>query len=72
MYGRGYKIDGRLEMVANINSNSVNGKNVGYIQVKFADQTIKVMLAPGLITGTAYGDRMFYFTGKTICTDIEN
>ena len=30
------------------------------------------MLAPGLITGTAFGDRMFYFTGKTICVDVDN
>lgn len=30
------------------------------------------MLAPGLITGTAFGDRMFYFTGKTVCMDVEN
>lgn len=35
LYGRGYRIDGALETVANLHSNSVVGKNVGSIVVRF-------------------------------------
>jgi hypothetical protein len=35
LYGRGYKIEARLEMSANIHSNSVTGKNVGKFMVHY-------------------------------------
>lgn len=56
-------MDARLEMVANIHSNSVTGKNIGYIKVIYENprQEVYVILAPGLISGTTFGDRIFNF-----------
>ena len=59
-------------MVANIHSNSVTGKNIGPLKIIFPDQTIHIVLSPGIITGTAFGDRYFLFNGKTVLLDLEN
>jgi hypothetical protein len=59
-------------MSGNIHSNSITGKNIGYLKITFLNQTIYCMLAPGTMYGTMFGDRIFLFSGKNITIDLEH
>ncbi|CAD8111875.1 unnamed protein product [Paramecium sonneborni] len=73
-YGRKYKIDARLELVANFHSNSVVGRNVGEVKVIFENppQEIIILLAPGCIYGTTFGDKSMDFLEKQFLFDLDN
>ncbi|CAD8101040.1 unnamed protein product [Paramecium primaurelia] len=73
-YGRKYKIDARLELVANFHSNSVVGRNVGEVKVIFENppQEIIILLAPGCIYGTTFGDKSMDFLEKQFLFDLNN
>ncbi|CAD8209304.1 unnamed protein product [Paramecium pentaurelia] len=73
-YGRKYKIDARLELVANFHSNSVVGRNVGEVKVIFDNppQEIIILLAPGCIYGTTFGDKSMDFLEKQFLFDLDN
>jgi hypothetical protein len=59
-------------MTANIHSNSITGKNIGYLKIMFSNQTIYCTLAPGVIHGTMFGDRIFLYSGKNMAIDLEH
>ncbi|CAD8185390.1 unnamed protein product [Paramecium octaurelia] len=73
-YGRKYKIDARLELVANFHSNSVVGRNVGEVKVIFENppQEVIILLAPGCIYGTTFGDKSMDFLEKQFLFDLNN
>lgn len=72
MYGRGYKVDGHIETVANMNANSVQGKNVGYLRITYYNTGAMhdYMMVPGIFSGTTFGDRVFNMSGKGLCIDV--
>ncbi|CAD8120528.1 unnamed protein product [Paramecium sonneborni] len=74
MYGRSYKIDGQLELVANFHSNSVVGRNVGTFKITFENPHQEVLLtfAPGSLNGTTYGDKVLNYLEKQFIIDFKN
>ncbi|CAD8176370.1 unnamed protein product [Paramecium pentaurelia] len=74
MYGRQYRIDAQLELIANFNSNSVVGRNVGTLKISFQNphQIVLITLAPGSLNGTTYGDKVMNYLEKQFIIDIKN
>ncbi|CAD8085572.1 unnamed protein product [Paramecium primaurelia] len=74
MYGRKYRIDAQLELIANFNSNSVVGRNVGTLKITFENphQVVLITLAPGSLNGTTYGDKVMNYLEKQFIIDIKN
>jgi hypothetical protein len=65
-------MDGHIESVANMNANSVQGKNVGYVRVNYHNTGAHhhYIMVPGIFNGTAFGDRYFNLVGKGFCLDL--
>ncbi|CAK89100.1 unnamed protein product (macronuclear) [Paramecium tetraurelia] len=74
MYGRKYRIDAQLELIANFNSNSVVGRNVGTVKITFENphQVVLITLAPGSLNGTTYGDKVMNYLEKQFIIDLKN
>lgn len=74
LYGRGYRIDARLELVANFHSNSVVGRNVGEVKVIFENpaQEVRVLMAPGGLNGTTFGDKVLNYLERHLVLDLQN
>ncbi|CAD8206402.1 unnamed protein product [Paramecium octaurelia] len=74
LYGRSYKIEGQLELVANFHSNSVVGRNVGTFKITFENphQEILLTFAPGSLNGTTYGDKVLNYLEKQFIIDLKN
>ncbi|CAD8157336.1 unnamed protein product [Paramecium octaurelia] len=74
MYGRQYRIDAQLELIANFNSNSVVGRNVGTVKITFENphQVVLITLAPGSLNGTTYGDKVMNYLEKQFIIDLKN
>jgi hypothetical protein len=73
MIGRGYKIHGHYESIANMGATSITGRSLGYIQVDYDNGTSnRFELTNAIIGGMAFGDRVFYFEGNSWCVDERN
>ncbi|CAD8094503.1 unnamed protein product [Paramecium sonneborni] len=74
MFGRQYRIDAQLELIANFNSNSVVGRNIGTLKITFENphQVVLITLAPGSLNGTTYGDKVMNYLEKQFIIDIKN
>ncbi len=61
MNGRGFHIDGHIETIALMHTNSFTGKNEGYVRVIYENTNAKQMFisVPGTLNGTTFGDRVF-------------
>ncbi|CAD8184504.1 unnamed protein product [Paramecium pentaurelia] len=72
--GRGYDIDGHIESAASMHANSVTGKNIGFIRVTYHNTRSKQIFiqCPGVLTGTAFGTRVFNINGRSYTIDLEN
>ena len=72
MKGRGYDIDGHIESAASMHANSVTGKNIGFIRVTYHNTRSKQIFiqCPGVLTGTAFGTRVFNINGRSYTIDL--
>jgi len=74
MLGRGYEISGLTEFAADISTNSVKSKKMGYPVIKFNKFNTKIIAEypAGIMSGTTFGKRTFYLTGKLYLLDEKN
>lgn len=61
-------------MVANFHSNSVVGRNIGGMKIIFENpaQEIRILMAPGGLFGTTFGDKVLNLLEKHHVIDLEN
>lgn len=73
MIGRGYKLHGHYEAVANMGATCITGRALGFIQVDYDNGTTNVFeLSNVIINGMAFGDRTFHMEGNSWVVDEKN